>query len=267
MKPRLSIIILTWNTAQITKKCVLSIIKYLNNLEKEIIVVDNNSSDNTVSLISKIPNVKVIVNKDNFGFSKGNNVGAKYAKADYLLFLNSDMEIIDDSLRDLLNYTRSKPNVGVVGPMFLNPDLSPQASVFPPQTPKNAFREFFLNQPSYSKYIPKHQNPIPVWAISGGALLISKKLFIKVGGWNEKYFMYFEDLDLCRAVRCLGYEVYYFPKSQVIHRHGASGTKLADNQNQWKRLVPGSKLYHGALTHYLINIIIWLGQKWQVLKR
>jgi hypothetical protein len=256
----LSIIIVTWNTAQITQKCVQTINKFLDN--PEIIIVDNGSKDNTVELLSKEKNVKIIKNNANLGFSKANNIGLKETTNELILFMNSDIELIDSSINDLLDYFKNKNNIGIIGPKFLNPDLTPQASVFPKQSAFNAFKEFYLNQKnSYSKYIPDTKDPIKVWAISGGCILTKKSFFKSIDEWSEKYFFYFEDLDLCRKINKIGKDVIFYPKCQIIHRHGASGAKLANSNNQWRRLIPGSKLYHGKFNHYLINSILWSGQK------
>lgn len=262
MKNRLSIIIPSFNTAAATLKCVQSINKFLP--QAETIVVDNASTDNTVELLKKLK-VKLIPNSRNIGFSAACNLGAQKAVGDYLLFLNSDMELVDKSFLKMLKFLQNHPKVGAIGPKFLYPDHSPQASVFPPQTIKNAFKQFWLNQKCFSKYTPKNKNPTPVWAISGGALLIKKSLFQKISGWNEKYFIYFEDLDLCRSLRRLGKKIYYYPATQVIHRHGLSGKKLAVPQNQWRRLIPSSQKYHGWLKHTFLNLIIKFGQKFQKL--
>ncbi len=265
MKDKISIIIVTWNTAQITKKCVDTINKYLPN--QEIIVVDNGSEDNTVDILRKIKNVKIIENHANLGFAKANNIGLKYATSNYIVFMNSDIELIDISFIKMINYLKINSDIGLIGPKFLNPDLTPQASVFPPQTALNAFKEFWLGKKdAYSKYFPNTKNPIEVSYISGGCIITNKKFFEKIGKWNEKYFFYFEDMDLCRQVRLFGKKIIFFPECQVIHRHGASGKKLADSQNQWRRLVPSSIKFHGFLEHYFINFIIWSGQKWQKLK-
>lgn len=257
---KLSIIIVTWNTAKITQKCVQTINKFLDN--PEIIVVDNASTDNTIELISKEKNVKIIKNNANLGFSKANNIGLKKASNEYIVFMNSDIELVDSSINDLLNYFKDKDNIGIIGPKFLNPDLTTQASVFPSQNAINAFKEFWLNKKnSFSKYIPKTKEAIKVWGISGGCFLTKKSFFKSIGSWNEKYYFYFEDMDLCRKINKIGKDVIFYPKCQIIHRHGASGAKLADSNNQWRRLIPGSKKYHGLFNHYLINFILWSGQK------
>lgn len=260
---KLSIIIPTWNTAQITKQCVESIEKHLHKIDYEIIVVDNGSTDNTYTELTKLKYVNYLKSVKNLGFSKGNNLGVLSAKGEYFLFLNSDMELIDNSLLDAIEYLSSHPSVGMLGPMFLNPDLSPQASVFPPQNEYTAFKEFWLGVNSYSKYIPSYKKPMAVWAISGGAVIVRADLFKNIGGWPEKYFMYFEDLDLCRSMRKKGKKIVYYPLSKVIHRHGQSGKNLMPEADQWRRLIPSSKLYFGKFRHYLINAIIWSGQKWR----
>lgn len=259
---KLSIIIVTWNTAKVTQKCVDSINKYLPS--QEIIVVDNGSQDNTVDILKKIKNVKIIKNHSNLGFAKANNIGFKSVSSDYVVFMNSDIELIDNSILAMVDYLKNHLNIGLIGPKFLNPDLTPQASVFPPQTVFNAFKEYWLGKKeSYSKYTPKGDTPTKVNYLSGGCIAVSKDFFQKIGIWNEKYFFYYEDMDLCRQVTKSGKEIIFYPKCKIIHRHGASGKKLADSQNQWRRLIPGSIKFHGYLKHYLINIIIWSGQKWQ----
>lgn len=264
----LSIIIPTWNTAQITLTSIKTIIKHLKNFDYEIIVIDNGSSDNTIKLLSQIKPVKLIKNKTNLGFAKANNQAAEIAQGDYFLFLNSDMELIDSSLIKMYQYLVDHPEIGAIGPQLLNLDHTPQASVFPPQTALNAFKEFFLNiKDSYSKYLPDTHQISPVWAISGGALMIKKDFFQKIGFWNEKYFFYFEDLDLCRQIHRFNKSVIFYPLCKIVHHHGASGQKLADNQNQWRRLIPSSLIFHGKINHYLINSIIWSGQKFQKLKK
>lgn len=258
--PTLSIIIPTWNTAETTKQCIDSLNRFLSSsLNFEIILVDNNSTDNTQQLVSRLSRVVYLKNSANLGFSKACNIGFRHSQGKYLLFLNSDMLLIDNSLIHMLAFLKQHRNIGAIGPKFLNPDLTPQASVFPPQTVPNAIRQFWFNLPSYSKYIPSENIPTGVANISGGAILIKRSNFIKAGKWNENYSFYFEDLDLCRRLQSLDLQLYYYPHCQIIHHHGLSGKNIVDPQNQWRRLIPGSKIYHGPFKHYLISLIIKLG--------
>ena len=266
----LSIIIPTWNASKITHDFVKSIHRHLKDFSYEIIVIDNGSTDNTYEALSKlkINNLKIFRNIQNLGFAKANNLAVKKSNGKYLLFLNSDMKLIDDSLIKMFHYFQKNTHLGAIGPQLLNPDLSPQPSVFPPQNIINAFKEFWLNQKNkYLKYLPDLSRPTPVWSISGGAIMIKKKFFYEIGGWNEKYFFYFEDLDLCRTIHRFNKNIIYYPLCKIIHHHGASGSNLADTNNQWRRLIPGSILYHGLIGHYLLNFVIWSGQKWQKLNQ
>lgn len=264
-KPKISIIIPTWNTASVTYRCVLSIIKHLPKNFTEIIIVDNASTDKTHDIFSKLRSVKYVLNSSNLGYSKGCNIGALHATANYLFFLNSDIEFIDSKLADMYQFLKANSQCGIVGPQFLNPDLSVQGSVFPNQSVINAIKEFWFGYKSFSKYYPTSNQPVNVWAISGGAMLINKILFNQIGKWNENYIFYYEDLDLCRKIRNSGYKIMYFPKFKIIHHHGLSGKNLSDSPNQWRRLIPSSKIYHGRLKHYILFLIAWIGQKYHKL--
>lgn len=264
---KLSIIIVTWNTADTTIKCIQSIKKNLSGFNYEIIVVDNASTDNTLNLIKTEKHLKIVKNRTNLGYGKGNNSGAKIASGEYLFFLNSDMELVDNKLVDMYNYLNKNPDIGIIAPKFLNIDLSPQGSVWPPQTLLNAFKEFWLGQNTYSKYVPSSNKAIEVFSLSGGAIMMKLSLFKQIGGWDKRYFMYFEDLELCRQTRKLGFKIFYYPECRVLHRHGVSGKTLTDASNQWRRLIPGSKIYHGLLKHYLLFLITWSGQKINKLKK
>jgi len=234
----------------------------LSGFSYEIIVVDNASTDDTVAKLKKVNGVAIVKNKTNLGFGRANNIGAAIAKGEYLLFLNSDMELIDDKLIDMFKYLIKNPDIGIIAPKFLNIDLSPQGSVWPPQTLSNAFKEFWLGKEhTYSKYTPQGYKPLEVFSVSGGAMMIKKSILNKIGGWDKRYFMYFEDLELCRQVRKLGLKIYYYPDCKVVHRHGVSGQSLADSSNQWRRLIPSSKIYHGIIKHYLLFLIARSGQK------
>ncbi len=268
---KVSVIIVNYNTKDLTKACIESVMNEGSKLDFEVIVVDNNSKDGSVTELKKLwrkyKNLKLIENKENSGFSKANNQGAREASGKYILLLNSDTVVKRFSFKKLIAFAEKKEDAGVVGARLLNPDGSLQASCFYFPTIKNAIREYWLGQEGlFEKYAPKGNKPVEVEALVGAAFLITPKALQKVGLLDERYFMYFEDVDYCRRVWEKGLKVYYLPEVRVLHYHGESGKKLADAANQWRRLIPSSKIYHGVFYHTLLNLVLKLGQKWKSLK-
>lgn len=255
---KLSIITVNYNTKKLVYDCVKSIISSKPNVSYEIIVVDNGSKEK----LSKSNDYKLIENGANLGFSKGVNVGIKAAKGDYILILNSDTKVLKGSIDELIEFAEVHPDAGAVGPRLINEDGSVQSSVYHFPTMARAIREFWFGERGvYEKYLPEGKDPLAVDAVVMAAFLITPRALKKVGLLNEKYFLYFEDLDFSREIKRANLRVYYDPKSEVEHVHGASGKSLADEKNQWRRLVPSSKIYHGVFMHSLINFILWSGQK------
>lgn len=271
--PEVSVIIVNYNTGKLLLECVKSVVKSYPGCE--IIVVDNNSSDGSIDLIQnskrvhrgadKIQNynskLKIIANNSNPGFSKANNQAITIAKGKYILLLNPDTKILGGAIKSLVDFAKKHPFAGVIVPQLLNEDGSIQDSIMPFPTIFRAIQEFLFGQKVYSKHTLKSNNPQEIEAAVMAAFLITEDARTKVGLLDEKYFMYFEDLDYCRRVWNQGLKVYYLPTAQVIHYHGVSGKNLSDDNTQWKRLIPSSKLYHGTLKYYLINFIIWFGTR------
>ena len=267
---KLSIVIVSFNTERILEKCLQSIFKEGKNLadEFEILVVDNASSDASVAMIEKkFPQIKLIRNKENLGFSKAVNQGLKQAKGETALLLNSDTYLTENCLKKLLSFEQAvRP--AIIGARLLNPDGTVQPSVFKLPTVGRAIQEYWLGKKGYfSKYAPPGNSPVEVEAIVGGVMLISREILNRIGLLDERYFMYFEDLDYCRRVRQKGFKVYYLPEAEIIHEHGASGKTISSAGNQWRRLIPSSKIYHGILNHFAITFIIWSSQKVNILSK
>ncbi len=257
-KKDLSIIIVNYNTRNLVLGCVDSIKKSKLNLDYEIIVVENSTRDK----LSPSKDYKLIDAKKNLGFSKGNNLGIKNSSGEYILLLNSDTKVKRGSIDKLYAFAVSHEDAGVVAPKLLNEDGSPQGSVFKLPTLMRAVREYWFGEEKFlDKYVPESETALEVESASMAAFLITPEALKKVGGLNEKYFMYFEDLDYSRKVRKAGLKVYFLPDSEIVHLHGKSGESLADKSEQWKRLIPSSKTYHGLINYYLIHIVTWSGQK------
>jgi len=261
-----SIIIVSYNTKDILKKCLISIFqeKLVKNGGSEVIVIDNASIDQSASVVKKeFPKVKLIINEKNLGFAKAVNQGIRAARGRNILLLNSDTIVQEGTLEKLLRF-EDETRPSIIGLKMLNTDKTAQGSVFNFPTIKRAIEEFWFGRKgAFSKFVPSENVSIEVEAISGGAMLIPREIIEKIGLFDERYFMYFEDLDYCRRARKAGFKIYYLPSAKVIHEHGASGKHLATKKDQWRRLIPSSKIYHGLLRHYLINMIIWSGQKWR----
>lgn len=261
---KLSIIIVNFNTKEVTQKCIDSIYKARIKISFEVILVDNNSKDGSVEQFLKLKrkNFKTILNQENLGFAKANNQGLLASTGDYKLLLNSDTEVLPDQIEKMLAFASEHKNAGIIAPKLLNKDRTVQASVFRLPSYYRVIKQYLLNGgPILDKYYPETKTYQEVECVVAAAMLITPIGFSKVGMMNEKYFMYFEDFDYCRSMKKYRLKIYYLATSTIVHLHGESGKKLAQNKDQWKRLIPSSKIYHGLLGHYLINLIIWLSQK------
>lgn len=259
MKPVLSIIIVNFNTQDLIKKCLESLKLSFNY---EIIVVDNGSTDDSIQLIKslKLKNLKVIANQTNLGFAKAVNQGLKKSQGEYLLLLNSDVVVKSESIEKIINFAKKHVKTGVIGGRLLNSDGSLQGSCFYLPTLSRIIKEFWFKGSSFlSKYAPSGKNPVEVEAVVGAVFLIPRKVLQKVGFFDERYFMYFEDLDYCRRVQKNGFKVYYLPEAEFIHLHGASGKGISEKTQKW--LVESSQIYYGKIKFFLINFVIKSGQK------
>jgi GT2 family glycosyltransferase len=222
-----SIIIVSWNTEELLKKCIESILRYSQNIEYEIIVVDNASTDNTTEMVTKnFPIVKLIANKKNLGFAKANNQGIQISTGKYVLLLNPDTEFIDESL-DRAIEKLTDDNIGVLGCKLLNTDKSIQPSVrrFPRVLDIIAIliKLHKLFPSLLNKYLTKNFNyshEQEVDQVMGAFFFVPRIVFDKIGLLDEGYFIWFEEVDFCRRAKREGYKVIYFPETQIIH-HGS----------------------------------------------
>lgn len=222
-----SIVILSYNTSQLLKRCVRSIYNHISSTDIELIVVDNNSNDDSVSMLRKeFHDVIIIENKKNEGFTKGNNIGALKAKGDYLLFLNSDIEFIDDSINKMIDFARQNPLFGVLGGRLLNQDGSIQESFGSFYNLGSVFFMLFLQNLKKNEQI-KEKIKYVDW-VSGAFFLIKTSIFLESNKFDENIFMYVEDVELCYRVKKLGYKVVFYPIAKVIHcGQGSSSREFA----------------------------------------
>lgn len=253
-----SVIIVTFNNEETIKKCLDSILQ--NSPGVEVIVVDNNSSDRTVEIIKSFKEEVILVGAGaNLGFSKSNNLGALSARREYLIFLNPDTKILQKgSLGKLQEVLMENPSFGLLGPKLMFPDGRQQKTVRSLPTIARAFKEYVLGiKGSYDFYIPEGNGLIEVESVVGACMVIKRDVFERAGKFDEKYFLYFEDLDLCRKVRKLGFKVGFYPEVEIAHNEGVSGKGQKTN----KLLQESAKKYHGLLEDFFIQSIIRIGSR------
>ena len=220
-----SIIIINYKTADLTLNCVESLLNLNTSHNCEIIVIDNNSQDNIKEILESIDSdkVKLIINDKNLGFAQANNIGAKLAKGKYLLFLNSDTEVKEDIFTSAYNIFNNNPNVGLISPLIVDEQNNEQ---------KNAYGGWpRLKNLIFNKLNKKIKNDID-W-LSGCSLFIKKDLFKKINGFDENFFLYFEDIDLCKRASDLDYQCFLDRKTKVIHKGGKSIKRNKDRKKKY----------------------------------
>lgn len=232
-----SIIIVSYNTRELTENCLSSIFANAGKCRYEVILVDNNSSDGSPEMIdSKFPAVRLVRSGYNAGFGKANNIGLKQAKGEYVLFLNSDTEALPGSIENLLAFARERKDAGVVaGKLYWDrqKNLQITCSTFPTTlvllTQYSFLRRTKIGQ---KKVLDAHwlkdwdrSDSRLVQAVSGACMLIKTEVAKRVGGFDERFFMYFEDIDLSKVIADMGYRNYYCHTAEFIHFSGQSSKK------------------------------------------
>jgi len=285
MSAVLSVIIVSWNVRDLLQRALASV--YASWDDKpglEIIVVDNASHDDSVAMLhADFPDVHVIANTENRGFPGGNNQGLAAATGDFLLLLNPDTEIVDDALPRMVDYLLAHPDVGMVGPQLLNPDGSVQSSrrrfpTLPVLFLESTWLEKLAPRKLLRHYYAQEQPDDLVqdvdW-ITGAAMLTRREAFAHVGGMDEGFFMYSEELDWCRRMREAGWRVVYFPEARIVHHEGKSSEQVVPARHIYfqSSKVRYTRKYHGnaiaeRLRLWLLAQYIWQtgteGAKWLI---
>lgn len=277
----LSIIILSYNTKRVTRQCLQSLFKNLkkiNKLEWEVIVVDNGSKDGSLQMLEnyKVHKlIKLLKNKKNIGFAKANNQALKIAKGKYILFLNSDVIVEKVDFNKLIVYLDKNPKIGALTVKVRLPTgkIDPACHRgFP--TPWNSFCYFsklekvFGKMPLIGRIFGGYHlaylnlNTIhEVDSISGAFYFTRKDILKRLNGFDEKFFMYGEDIDLSLRIKKLGYKIFYYPLFQVTHLKYSSGLKK-NNKATKKHFYKAMKIFYQKhyAKHYplIFNQLIYL---------
>ncbi len=218
----ISFIIVNYKSANYLEKCLNSIFNIVFSTPYEVIIVNNSPEENLNNFKKEKPKIIIIENK-NIGYSSGCNIGAKNSNGEYLFSLNPDTILLNDFFSDLFQYFKNL-QYGAIGFKLLNQNKQFQISFgkFPSiigeiknKSVKNAFRKG--KQKIIKKLESKYVNPSPVDWVSGAAFFIKKSTFEMVGGFNERFFLYYEDADLCKRISKAGVKNYFFPPGNIIH--------------------------------------------------
>ncbi len=231
--PDISIIVLSWNVRDLLRMCLRSL--PLHNPAVEVVVVDSASGDGTVEMArADFPGVQVIASAENLGYSRGNNVGLRAARGRYLLVLNPDTQVLDDALTQMQAYMDAHPHVGALGPQMVYADGTLQstrrrfptlAAGFIESTWLQPFAPRGLLERYYVRDVSNDSIAEVDWVV-GAALMVRREAYEQVGGFDEGFFMYSEELDFCRRLRAAGWQVVYFPPARIIHYEGRSSAQV-----------------------------------------
>ena len=228
---KVSVIIVHYQVKDLLRNCILSIQKYFQGFDYEVIVVDNNSPNlDWKVLIDEFDKVNFIELKENLGFSKANNVGVKFAKGEYVYILNPDTEIEGNYFKEILDFADAQQNFGALGLRMHDAkgNFLPESKRSVPAL-INSFEKLFtkLNNDSktYYRNDVAETDIAEVEVMTGANLLMKKSVYEEVGGFDERYFMYGEDIDLCFTILRNGYKNFYYGKYSILHYKGESTVK------------------------------------------
>lgn len=228
----LSIIIVSWNTKDLLKNCLESLYRTIIRTHSEIIVVNNGSKDGTLEMVKEtFPQVKLISNTSNIGFSAANNQGIKVGYGKYLMFLNSDTLVFPGAIDEMVEFMSQREEAAVLGCQLLYGDGTPRPSFSSFHTiPRLFCHSFYLDKlfPHllvYGEYPVSHPNYkklSEVEVIEGCAMMVRRETLNEVGFFDEDFFMYSEETDLCYRIKKAGWKIYFYPHVKIIHYGGQS---------------------------------------------
>jgi GT2 family glycosyltransferase len=267
--PTVSVVIISYNTRQMTLDCLRTLYADLGDLSAEVFLVDNASGDGSAAAVrASYPAVRLIENAVNVGFGAANNQAMRLASGQFIMLLNSDAFLKPGATRALLQYLNDQAAVGVVGPKLLNVDNSVQQSCYRFPSPGQCWREnlwisaLFGDHPALGDYHHwAHDRDRDVEWIVGACMMLRREVFEKVGGFDERFFMYAEETDWQRRIRDAGWAIAFTPSAQVTHLGGASGAKekARVNRHFFESLDHYERKHHGMLGLFSLRAAMVLG--------
>ena len=272
-----SIIIVSWNVADLLERCLLSIQaaqQRAPHLRLETLVVDSASSDDTLARLTRFDWIQLFAQTENIGYTRGNNLALRHAQGRYLFLLNPDTELLDDALSQLIAYLDAHPDVGIIGTHTLNSDGTHQSTRrrFPSR------RLAFFESTWLETLAPAHllsefrlaerpdDDTFEVDWVQGSALLARRAVYEQIGGLDEGYVMYFEELDWCKRAKDQAWRVVYLGSARIIHHGGASSEQASTRKHihfQSSKLRYFAKVY-GLPFAQVLRLFLLFGYAWQL---
>ncbi len=263
---QLSVIILNYNVRYFLELCLKSVTEAIVDFNAEIIVVDNFSNDDSCRMVKELfPEVILIQNKENYGFSKGNNIGVARAKGKYVCLLNPDTVVAEDTFKILLDFAESMPRIGILGCKLIDGTgrFLPESKRNVP-TPLVSIKKILGNSKPYYAHHLSEDEIGEVSVLVGAFMILKRSIYNEINGFDEDYFMYGDDMDFSYRVQKAGYQNYYNPATTVIHYKGESTLK---DKIYAKRFNEAMQIFFKK--HFRPNIfynsLIWLGIKGVIL--
>jgi len=273
MKPDLSIIIVTWNSRVDIAKCLESLEASCIGGDFEIIVLDNASDDGTADYVTAhFPNVRATASKVNTGFARGNNLAAQKACGRYLLFLNPDTWVDEDMVSAMVNFLDSHPQAGACAPRILNPDNSLQRGAMRTLPTLetllyelSGLSRLFPRSRRFGRYMMTwwdHNDRREVEQPAGACIAMRREVFEQIGGFDEGYFMYYEDVELCRAILAEGWKIYFLPDVCAYHIGNQSASQaVTKNFPQFYRsMYRYFRRHHGRLAAWVAKLLVGVAE-------
>jgi GT2 family glycosyltransferase len=281
----LSVVIVNWNVCQLLRRCLASLVQSEglptnsgsdSSVDAvEIIVVDNGSTDDSVQMVhDEFPAVRLIENRANLGFARANNLGIAETHGRYVLLLNPDAEVASGTLATMLAFADAHPDIGLIGPQLINADGSVQSSRRRfPTIATAVFESTWLEPWAPSRildryYVRDRRDNVTqdVDWVQGAALFVRRDVIEQVGGMDEQFFMYSEELDWCRQIKDAGWRIVYYPEAQVVHHGGKSSDQVVAARHiyfQTSKVLYFRK-YHGAWVGELLRLFLLENYTWQL---
>ena len=260
---KLSVIILNYNVRYFLEQSIITVERALNGIDAEIIIVDNNSQDDSCQMVRRrFPHIKLLENKENLGFSKANNQAVAIAKGEYVCILNPDTAVAEDTFSKALNFAEKQPSFGALGVYLMDGtgNFLPESKRNLP-TPRRSLFKLLGWTKGMNGYYATHVDDKAsgeINTLAGAFMLMKKDIYEEVGGYDEDYFMYGEDIDLSYKLVKAGYKNYYMGSTCILHYKGES--TLRDGA-YFNRFYGAMRIFYKKhfRSNYILNILVNVG--------